>query len=229
MKTASKTIAIAILMTGVLLTSCEKEENENNGNEIVLETIESPYLICANRNPGGVGFDFEYQGEPGGANNMDSLSVDDFEYDIKIRTIKGEKPDGTLGGAPFIQLHETVQAVNYSAIDTTCKGYADYAALSTEDLLSFDWQYDDSSFDLTNLPTGETGSPLMQNLNQEFQKLVMGQFWKETAYNEIENDELVWLIKTREDQMVKFIVTDFPADPAPTSTGYISIEWSFVE
>jgi hypothetical protein len=229
MKNCTYICFTALIIMSTLLSSCQKEKDDDINQDTTFERLESPYLICSSRNPGGVGFDFEYQGELGGANNMDSLSVTDFEYDIKIRTIKGEKPDGTLGGAPFIQLYETVQAVNYSAIDTTCKGYAEYAALSTADLLSFDWQYDDSSFDLTTLQTGETGSPLMQNLNQEFQKLVMGQFWKETANNEIENDELVWLIKTREDKIVKFIVTDFPADPAPTSTGYISIEWSFVE
>jgi hypothetical protein len=229
MKNCTYICFTALIIMSTLLSSCQKEKDDDINQDTTFERLESPYLICSSRNPGGVGFDFEYQEELGGANNMDSLSVTDFEYDIKIRTIKGEKPDGTLGGAPFIQLYETVQAVNYSAIDTTCKGYAEYAALSTADLLSFDWQYDDSSFDLTTLQTGETGSPLMQNLNQEFQKLVMGQFWKETANNEIENDELVWLIKTREDKIVKFIVTDFPADPAPTSTGYISIEWSFVE
>jgi len=54
-------------VSGVLLTSCEKETTE----EPVTPTqqfvgLESPYLICASRNPGGVGFDFVYKGAKGG-------------------------------------------------------------------------------------------------------------------------------------------------------------------
>jgi hypothetical protein len=69
----------------------------------------------------------------------------------------------------------------------------------------------------------------MQDLLQEYNKLVIGQKWKEAANNDIADDEPIWIIKTEEGRSVKFIVTDFPADPAPTSTGYIAVEWNFVE
>jgi hypothetical protein len=192
-------------------------------------SLTNPYLICSSRNPGGVGFDFEYKGEKGGANNMDSLTVSDFEYDLKIRTIKAEKPDGILGGSAFIQLYETVKAVNYSSVDTTCKGYSDFQNLTRSNIQNHTLQSDNSSFNLASVPVGATGSPLMQKLNQELNKLVIGQRWKDATSNTIADDEPIWIIQTREGKIVKFIVTQMPANPAPTSTGYAKIEWDFVQ
>lgn len=232
-KLKNLTLVIATLAVfGILFTSCEKDEPEEptptpTVNEF--KSLENPYLVCANRNPGGVGFDFEYKGEKGGANNMDSLSVEDFEYDLKIRTIKAEKPDGSMGGAPFIQLHETVKAVNYSTVDTTCKGYAAFQNLTSANIASYTLISDDANFNLASVPAGTTGQPLMKELNKELNKLVIGNKWREPANNSIADDEPIWIVKTREGKIVKFIVTQFPANPAPTATGYIKIEWDFVQ
>lgn len=227
----STMLVIAIFaIWGILFTSCEKDEdNEPINTESQFVSLESPFLICANRNPGGVGFDFEYNGEKGGANNLDSLTVADFNYDLKIRTIKGEKPDGSLGGAPYIQLSATAQAVNYSTINTTCKGFSEFTNLNSTNIQSYSLQSDDSSFDASTVQTGTTGSPLMSELMTEFSKLVIGQRWKEAASNDVADDEPIWIIATEEGRIVKFIVTGFPANPAPTSTGYIAIEWDFVD
>jgi len=224
------TILVALTIWSLLFASCKNDKEEYPTPEPSgFVSLESPYLICSSRNPGGVGFDFEYKQDKGGANNLDSLTVADFEYDLKIITLKGEKPDGSLSGAPYIQLSASAQAVNYSKIDTTCKGITAYSQLNSSNILSYSLQSDDTGFDLTNVPNGTTGHPLMQPLLQEFNKLVIGQRWKETANNDISGDEIVWIIKTHEGRIVKFIVTDFPADPAPTSTGYIAITWDFVE
>lgn len=213
-----------------IFTSCEKATMEEPVALVQqFVGLESPYLICASRNPGGIGFEFVYKGQKGGANNLDSLSVSDFSYDLKVRTIKGEKPDGTLGGVPFIQLYEQVDAVNYSAVDTTCMGYVAFQALNVTTVKPYTLVADNPVFELTSVPAGSTGSPLMEPLLQEFSKLVMGQRWKESAGNDIPDDEQIWLIKTREGRMVKFIVTDFPASPAPTATGYIAIVWDYLE
>ncbi len=79
----SSIFVIATLTIGtVLFTSYEKDEEDNpTPNESQFIRLESPYLICANRNPGDVGFDFEYNGEKGGANNLDFLTADDFPAD----------------------------------------------------------------------------------------------------------------------------------------------------
>jgi hypothetical protein len=226
--------SFSILVVGVLCVvlclSCEKEGNEEpDNNNDQFESLTSPYLICANRNPGGVGFDFVYKGEKGGANNLDAPTVKNFEYDVKIGNIKAEKPDGTLSAAPYIQLSATAKAANYSAVDTTCKGLIDFTNLKKSNIQNYSLQSDDTSFDILSVKTGPTGSPLMQPLMQEYNKLVIGQRWKEAANNEIDNDEPIWIIQTKEGEIVKFIVTDFPADPAPTPTGYISVSWDFVD
>ena len=223
---------ILIILTGLFFTftSCEKDDdNNNNDNQEQFQSLNSPYLICANRNPGGVGFDFVYNGETGGANNLDSLTVSDFAYDIKTRTIKAEKPDGSLGGMPYIALAADVEAVNYSAIDPTCIGYTAYQNLTNSDLQTISFESDDTSFDLSSLATGTTGQPLMSEAQAEYQKLVIGDRWKAAAKNDIADDEPVWIIKTIEGRWVKLIVMDFPADPAPTATGYVALEWDFVD
>ncbi|MDP8238789.1 MAG: hypothetical protein P9X24_06850 [Candidatus Hatepunaea meridiana] len=228
MKTHISVLILAVLL--IALTSCDDDNNNVvNPVEEQFVSLSSPYLICATRNPGGVGFDFEYSGEQGGANNLDSLTVSDFAYDAIIRTVKAEKPDGCLGGMPYIALASNAEAVNYSAVDTTCKGYPAYQNLVESDLLSFTFAKDDSDFNLSDLTKGDTGKPLLNEVKAEFNKLVIGQRWKTSANNETSGDELIWIIKTPENRWVKLIVTDFPANPAPTATGYIALEWGFLK
>lgn len=223
--------AIIALMASMMFVSCDKDENEDIiPIESQFVSLKSPYLVCASRNPGGVGFDFVYKGEKGGANNLDLLMVDDFEYDLIIRTIKGEKPDGSLGGAPYIRLFDnTVEAVNYSTVDATCKGISAFNNLNKSNILSYNLKTDASDFDISSLSTGTTGKPFMKNLMNQYSKLVIGEKWKKEANNDVADDEPVWIIKTREGRLVKFIVTVFPAKPAPTATGYVAIEWDFID
>jgi hypothetical protein len=224
-------LAIFPFLAGAVLVSCDENGNENpDPNEGNFTCLESPYLICATRNPGGVGFDFEYDGEAGGANYIDSTSVTDFEEDIVIKTIKGEKPDGSLGGAPYFKLYDnSVGAVNYSSVDTSCKGLTAFNNLNSSNIQDYTLQNDDESFDVSAVPTGNTGKPIMADLMTEYGKLVIGIKWKSAANNDVDDDEPVWIINTRDGRLVKLIVTDFPADPAPTSTGYIALTWDFVE
>ena len=230
MKKLNFAILLFVSISFVFFSSCEKDDdtNNNNNNQEQFKSLISPYLICASRNPGGIGFDFEYKGKTGGANNLDSLSVSNFEYDLMIKTIKAEKPDGTLGGMPYIALAVNAEAVNYSAVDTTCKGYTAFQNVTKSNLKDFTFESDDTGFDLSNLTTGNTGKPLMSEVNKEYKKLVIGDKWKAAAKNDIADDELVWIIKTAEGRWIKLIVTDFPADPAPTATGYVALEWNFV-
>jgi hypothetical protein len=223
---------ILMVMIGLVLSFTGCSSDDNNGVQPQgeqFQSIDSPYLICATRNPGGVGFDFEYNGETGGPNHMDSLSVSDFEYDIKIRTIKAQNPDESLNGMPFIVLGSGVEAVDYSRYYPDCKGFTDFQNLTLSNVQSYTLGTDDPSFDLTSLTPGTTGKPLKSDVQAEYAKLVIGDKWKSPAKNDVAEDETVWIIKTGEGRLVKIIVTDFPADPAPTSTGYVEIEWDFLQ
>ncbi len=222
--------SIIVALFTLIVVSCEEDDDNNKvEKESEFESLQSPYLICAGRNPGGVGFDFEYNGKKGGANNIDKPSVDDFEYDLIIRTIKGEKGDGSLGGASYIQLFSTNEAVNYSTVDASCKGFNKFNALTSADLQTYTFSSDDASFDVASVEKGETGAPLMGKLQSEYNKLAIGEKWKSAAKNDIADDEPIWIVKTREGKLVKFIITDFPADPAPTATGYVEIIWDYLD
>lgn len=231
MKTLKSSIfmIVALSFWGILLSSCEKDEKNNSiPTENQIASLKSPYLICANRNPGGIGFDFENKEKKGGVNNLDSPTISDFVSDLTIKTIKGEKSDGNLGGAPYIKLSAKVHAINYSTIDTNCKGLSNFTNLNSSNIKSYTLQSDETSFNISTISTGKTGSPLMQQLVKEYNKLVIGMKWKEAANNNIVDDEPIWIIQTDEGKIIKFIVTGFPANPAPTSTGYIDIEWDFI-
>lgn len=224
---------IVLFLTGFffVFTACNDDNNgdvtpEEDQEEFV--SLSSPYLICAGRNPGGVGFDFVYNDETGGANNLDSLTVSDFSEDIYIKTIKAEKTDGTLAGMPYIALENNASAVNYSDVDTNCTGTDAYNTLSSESLKAYVLSQDDTSFTTSGLTAGETGKPLMSEITTQYKKLVIGDKWKTYAKNDIDGDEPVWLISTEEGQLVKMIVTEFPASSAPTTTGYIALEWELL-
>jgi hypothetical protein len=160
---------------------------------------------------------------------MDSLSVPDFVFDAKIRTIKAEKPDGSLQGMPFFELADGAQAVNYSTVDPTCTGYTAFENLTLASVQSYTLQSDDASFDLSTCTSGTTGQPLLADVQAEYAKLVIGDQWKSPANNSVVDDEPIWIISTVDGYTVKMIVTDFPADPAPTATGYIEIAWDILQ
>lgn len=237
-KTISKTFIFVVVITGAFVVGCNKDTNPAGAAQDSFESLASPYLICNSRNPGGVGFDFVYKGEKGGANNFDKLSVEDFSWDIMIKTDKAEKPDGTHAGMPRIELASGVQAVNYSTIDSSCVGVDEFDALESVDVSSITWQSDDASFTMDGLPTGgSTGLPAMSAVQEQYQKLAIGEKWKSPANNDTAGDEPVWLIKTEDGDIVKFIVSDFPANPADypghdpevTATGFIELSWELLD
>lgn len=228
-KTLFYALLVSMMATSIFVSCSDDDDEDNNPVESTFKSLESPYLICAGRNPGGVGFDFEYNGDKGGTNNLDSLTVADFKEDMFIKTIKGEKPDGNLGGAPYFKLYDnTAGAVNYSTVDPDCKGIDAFNALNSSNIKSYTLKHDDEGFDVSSLGTGSTGKPLMSELMKEYQKLVIGIKWKTAANDDVANNEPIWIIKTREGRLVKLIVTDFPAAPAPTATGYIAVTWNFI-
>ncbi|MFA7115665.1 MAG: hypothetical protein WC140_00305 [Bacteroidales bacterium] len=219
-------IAAVLLMTSSIFVSCDKNDKDDpSKKEVVSDFIESPYLICANRNPGGVGFDFWWTRQEGGAMNMDAIKIENFLADIRIKTIKAKKPDGNMAGMPYIILLNGACAINYSAINSDCKGLLAYEALAATSIEKISYKSDATDFDESKVIGGEI---TVSTVNKEYAKLVIGDRWKPTAHNEVENDEIVWLIKTSEGKIVKMIVYDFPAAGAPTASGYIAIKYKVI-
>ncbi len=220
-------LALALSLFAVSCSDDDNENNPNNTNTDVLTPLESPYLICAGRNPGGVGFDFEYNNQKGGAYMVDTVDLKGINADIRIRTIKAEKPDGSLAGMPFIKLNDAV-AVNYTALNPEEKGLEKFNALAKVDEASLNFKTDDATFSLDSLPKGTNGFPQLGAVQEQYKKLVIGMKWKATARSEEEGDEIIWIIRTNEGRLVKMIIPKFPAKPAPTPTGYVNIQWDFV-
>lgn len=223
-------LSAIIALLAITISSCENNDDDDKKSGTGdFSSLSSPYLICANRNPGGVGFDFEYNSETGGANNMDSLTVTDFKVDALVKTIKADNA-GTAVAINFIALNNNAKVVNYSAIDPDCTGLTDFESLTYEiaNAKNLSFTSDSTGFDLSTLNTGTSGGPLLSEVTVHLKKLIMGDKWKVTAKNAIADDELIWIIKTDEGRWVKFIVTEFPSSNAPTANGYISIEWDFL-
>ncbi len=205
----------------------------------VFESLSSPYLICANRNPGGVGLDFVYKGKAGGTQNMDESP--DLKYDLYIKTIKGEKTDGTTGGMPAAVLFgdssnvdnavKAFEASSLASVATGDDGYNALTAVTAE--ISAGLRADAAGFTLEELETGSTGSPLMSAINAQYKKLAIGDKWKAAAKTGDRTgpsgDESVWVIKTREGRHVKMMFIAMPAAGAPTGSGYVAIKWDLID
>jgi len=231
---------ILLLILAASIFSCTKDdENEKQTKQKeVKETftsLESPYLICAGRNPGGVAFDFIYKGNKGGSNNVDDIKMKELNPDMVVKTVKGQKSETnkSLGGMPSIRLSSKAKGLNYSAQDSKFIGYKSYLKIIKISDIKLDetkFKSDDSSFDLTKLKKGSSGKSLISDIAKEYKKLVIGNKWLKSAHNTIEGDEPIWIIKTSEGKYVKMIVKRFPAIINGKATnGYISLEWSILE
>ena len=227
-------IFLIVLLLSLLTIACSKDDEQDNVvPQDKFYPLESPYALCLGSNPGGIVFDFVYKGEKAGANNFDYPSVKDLDVDMMIKNVRGHVYPGYEGGGgmPHMRLCQGATAVNYSAVDEACRGHEAYLSLRKTDLPELTFCSDDPSFDISSLARGESGNPLIAELNKEFKdKLVIGNLWKEPAHNDIKGDEIVWIIKTKEGRMVKMIVTQFPAtDGEMVKNGYIAMEWDLLD
>jgi len=233
-------VVILAFVISFSIAACEHNEGKEQPTY-----LENPYLICANRNPGGVAFDFVIDGEIGRAVYMDEYP--EFEYDVLIKTIKVEKPDSTSGGAPAAYLYgdssdvtNATLAFNASSLEsigTGSEGYNVVTSVTAE--ITAGLQADKAGFDLSGVPVGSTSLPLLSGPNgvgKQYQKLVIGNKWIGAAKTGDKKgpsgDEQVWIVKTREGRYAKMMFTAFPASTeigAETPTGYVAIEWDLLD
>lgn len=230
-----KTFKLVVVVLALLVTSisCSKDEEKLTPSyDGKFYPLAPPYILCIGQNPGGIVFDFIYNGEKAGANNFDYPSVKDIDPDLLIKNNKCKLPQGMTGGGgmPHMILGKGVVALNYTEINPECKGFKKYEELSKSDLNNLEFKEDDSSFDLSKLTLTDWGVPSYTDMMKEFKKLVIGNTWKLTAHNDIEGDELVWVIKTKEGDLVKMIVTKFPAKnkEGRSLNGNIDMQWDLL-
>ncbi len=230
------TILILFLSLTLIISNCQKDRNNpldpKADNYIEpIPPVTSPFLICANRNPGGVGFDFVMDGEKGAAYNLDE--VPDLEWDVYIKVYKGVTNDGgNLFGKPFIKLYSTtvlakVVSTNgqagYNAITSTAGSTSGLAADGIA-VMNITEVKRDSNNNLWYKKTPPGGG---HGLKYFYDKIIIGEKWKKSA--KAKKNQKTYIIKTREARHAKFMVKEFPASGAPTPTGYVDIIWDLLD
>lgn len=233
------TILILFLSLTLIISNCQKDRNNpldpKADNYIEpIPPVTSPYLICANRNPGGVGFDFVMDTEKGAAYNLDE--VPDLEWDAYIKVYKGVTNNkGNLFGKPFIKLYSTVVLAKvvstngqagYNAIITTAGLTGGLAADGIAVLNVSDVKKDDNNnLWYKKTPPAPFGG---HGLKYFYDQLIIGEKWKKTSKSG-STTQKTYIIKTREGRHAKFMVKEFPASGAPTPTGYVDIIWDLLD
>jgi hypothetical protein len=230
----NKSIHFTLLLCSIFLFwGCDDSSSDDND----ISQVSSPFLICASRNPGGVGIDLDSST----AYNLDDKS--DFVWDIRIKTYKGVKSNsGTaaLAGAPFIKLKgtsltayqwSTYGETNYNAITLSNIVEGSLAADSVEeiDIASVDVVVEADGLDSSLLGkmyyawSGKTG------LKQKYADLTIGEAWKtinsKAVQNHEHNDDPIYIIKSDDGNFFKLMITDFGPNSSIEKSGYIAIVW----
>ncbi|HOO71520.1 MAG TPA: hypothetical protein PK926_07140 [Spirochaetota bacterium] len=244
--------AFALLM----VPGCDDSSDDDSSK---VSPVESPYLICVNRNPGGVGFDFD----SGIAYNLDENP--DMDWDLRIMTHKGHKDaNPRLGhkGRPVIDLAGTSSggASGYrhgNSVDETA-----YGAFGLSDVVDSSFAFDPvDGYDISNVETitydhsdgngSETGYVYAGTFNStdydsdaesdNTLREVYNASFALANYGTNGGFEYWWsggsfatplyVIKTDQETVVKFWLEEFPASGSdvPTTSGYIRIRWEVLE
>ncbi|MBN2039794.1 MAG: hypothetical protein JW864_07120 [Spirochaetes bacterium] len=236
-------IPVIIFILSPLFTGCFSDDDNSDSTNKIAEA-ESPYLICVNRNPGGVGIDLD----SGKAYNIDDNA--DFDWDIRVKTYKGVKNDGNgnpiMAGSPFIKMKGT--AVTAAVWATT--GKSNYDAITFSDIASLVYESDDEAeLDIGSVDTIqdgeftetqlESGSAAVgdyyyawsgkNGLKQEYSKMTIGETWKSFSANTDDTDDKIYIVKSDEGNYFKVMVPDFGPNSDIGESGYIDIIWESLE
>ena len=135
-------LSMASIIAVSLFTGC----HDDSSDDLTIGPVESPFIICAGKNPGGVGIDVDSDT----AYNIDDKA--DFGWDLRVKTYKGvlknKSGKTAMSGAPFIKLQgTTVSAYKYSDNGTT-----DYDGIVLSDVVAGSLQADSvESLDMTSV------------------------------------------------------------------------------
>lgn len=219
----------------ITISGCEEDDDST----LNAEEQTSPYLICANRNPGGVGIDLD----SGKAYSIDDY--EDYSWDLHVKTYKGVMESSgspAIAGCPFIKLKDTT----VSAYVYTATGKTAYESITLADVTDLGYSADTiTSIALDSVDTvqsGEFTESEMSNgnfavgnyyyaytgktgLKAQYKKLTVGETWKSVAANTDHGDDKIYIIKSDEGDYFKLIVTDFGSKSDIGESGYISIDY----
>lgn len=222
-------LGLFVLIGMVSMMSCAPTDEAPKETNSTVSPVTSPYLICANRNPGGIVFDFVVGGNTGAAYNADQTNS--VEWDLRVQVYKGVTNDGgTLMGKPFVKLYSTtVLASNVATVtNTNTTSYAGITAVTTEltNTLVADTL---ATFDLSAVSNDNSGNlyyNTSSGLKTYYDQMVIGENWKSPVSKQ--EKMCIYVIKTREGRHVKLIIKTFGKNSS-VGSGYIAIDWALID
>lgn len=252
-----KTLLLALTTVALLMLVPGCDDSSDDKKDPGLSPVETPYLICVNRNPGGVGFNFD----SGVAYNLDENPG--MDWDLRIITHKGHKdanPRSGYKGRPVIDLAGTssdgVSAYRHATgVDETA--YENFALTDVVDAsFAFDpvdgydistvagitYDYSDGNGEQTGYVYAGTFNSTDYDIDAESDNTlreVYNASFILANYGTNGGFEYWWaggsfatplyVIKTDQGKVVKFWLEEFPATNAATTSGYINIRWEVLE
>ncbi len=239
-KNAGKCFLCTFVFALLSLTGCFSD-NDESGDSSAPDVVQAelPFIVCANRNPGGVGVDLD----SGEAYNIDDNP--DFDWDFRIKAFKGvQGTDGepALAGAPFIKLKGTaVMAAVWQGA-----GEAEYSSILLADVTGLELSPDGyEEIDLSAVDVVqegeftqaqlESGNCAVGNyyyawsgkngLKQEYAKCAVGESWKSTSSNTDHTDDIIYIIKSDSGSFFKVKVPNFGPKSDLGESGYCELVW----
>jgi len=234
---------IIALGAALFMSSCS--DNNGTGPDLGPKSVTSPFLICAGRNPGGVGIDLD---------SSKAYELDDnpdFDCDLKIQNYKGvsgPSDDPKFSGRPYIALKgTTVSAYNWS--ETSKEGtmgqdvYDDIVRADvTNKTFTADQVADIDISAVDKVESGDYDDPKYEGkyfysrggkngLKQEYTNLQIGDRWKTGAGSEADakntdhTDDPIYIIKSDKDDYFKFMIRNIGGKSDLGEGGYIDIVW----
>ncbi len=246
-KIMSLAIVLAACAGAMSLAGCFWDDSDDDDPSA--QEVTSPFLICANRNPGGVGIDLD----SGKAYNIDDYPG--FDWDIRIKTMKGAQVTAakalSLVGGPYIKLRESVVSAvkwstagssNYDAITLSAynaSGLSPIAGIAEIDLSTVDTvlegEFTTSELSAAGVAIGNyyynsSYSGLSKTgLKQKYATLVMGEAWKSAAANTSHTDDYIYIVRSSGGSYYKLMFTDIGENSDIAQSGYIKVVWRKLE
>ncbi len=217
------TVALSAMF---FLSGCDDSSSDESS-----ESIKKKYLICAGRNPGGVGINLD----SGESKDFDNDAT--FDWDVKIRTFKGKDTTAgapkPFGGRPYIALRGmgAVKAYKYAEAGQTA-----FDGLSNSDVVEASFAgdtIDDVDKDIVprvqhngaDVLLYNDGNPGNDDLKEQYGELVIGERFKQGAMDTNHDNDPIYIIKTDKGANFKVIINNFGPNSSLGESGYIELTY----
>ncbi len=226
-----------VALGGITVTGCSSDDSSK------VEELKSPYLICAKRNPGGVGIDLD----TGEAFNLDDAP--DMDWDIKLKVYKGwdkvtnpTAPPTKNFARPYIALRgksggaKVVEAATFGSTGQTAYDGIQKSAV-TSLAYGADTIDDVDKSKVTKEKKEIAGntevfyiyktseSSATDTLKYQYDQLQIGEKFKKNCVDKDHTNDPIYIIKTDKGNYFKVIIQNFGPKSDLKEKGKIALEY----